>query len=499
MGSSSIRCGTSAYRLAWFIFSLLLFIGHAYGQTWEQVSKARGNEYFLDRSSITRDGDVLRAWIRITYSPPKYNERKAASYTEELQRIAVRCSEQSYALTSYSERANAVVVESYTYERRGWTFDEYAPGTVGASLIREVCASSHQTTSVAPALRRMTTRSTAARWQSMGTVEGEDGTTLWELDRRSITKQQSGFITALLRMTPTRGRANGKPYQYSLTEIYFDCDSSKWALSAYIYLSTTDAVVMQEDIPGKEMEWKDANTGSVLHNIVRDVCGRQQASRPQETPKPSSSSKSGFGTGWFVEGGYVITAYHVVDGATRVSIVLKNHRRIPARILTVDAANDIAILDVDFGADLPLALPVAKSTAALGARVFTLGFPHPDVLGVSPKLTAGEVSATAGLLDDPRVMQISVPVQSGNSGGPLLSATGEVVGVVSAKLSASNMLRRTGDLTQNVNYAIKGRYVSGLLSDVPARTVPIVGVGPNADFEALVARVRDSVFIVMAE
>ncbi len=76
-----------------------------------------------------------------------------------------------------------------------------------------------------------------------------------------------------------------------------------------------------------------------------------------------------------------------------------------------------------------------------------------------PTLTTGEVSALAGLRDNPRQIQISAPVQPGNSGGPLLDGSGNVVGVVVSKLNAQRVARSTGDIPQNVNFAVKGAEV----------------------------------------
>jgi Trypsin-like peptidase domain len=69
-------------------------------------------------------------------------------------------------------------------------------------------------------------------------------------------------------------------------------------------------------------------------------------------------------------------------------------------------------------------------------------------------LTMGNVSALHGLKNDPDRIQISTPVQPGNSGGPLLDSSGNVIGVVASKLDALNALARSGDLPQNVNFAI---------------------------------------------
>ena len=91
------------------------------------------------------------------------------------------------------------------------------------------------------------------------------------------------------------------------------------------------------------------------------------------------------------------------------------------------------------------------------------GFPLFGALASQGNLTVGFVSALAGLGDDSRVMQISAPVQPGNSGGPLLDMSGNVVGVVTAKIDAIKVAELIGDIPQNVNFAIKASVVRTFL------------------------------------
>jgi hypothetical protein len=77
------------------------------------------------------------------------------------------------------------------------------------------------------------------------------------------------------------------------------------------------------------------------------------------------------------------------------------------------------------------------------------------LLASTANLSVGHVSALAGLGDDSRYLQISAPIQPGNSGGPLLDANGYVVGIVTAKLDALRVAKYTGDIPQNVNFALK--------------------------------------------
>ena len=139
-------------------------------------------------------------------------------------------------------------------------------------------------------------------------------------------------------------------------------------------------------------------------------------------------------------------------------------------------ANDFALLKAERNPFADLipggakfeALPVAASRAAkLGSTVVTVGFPNIGLQGFSPKFARGEIASLTGPQDDPRFFQISVPLQPGNSGGALVDERGNVIGVVSAKLSAAATLKATGELPENVNYAVKSSFLLGFLESVP--------------------------------
>ena len=103
----------------------------------------------------------------------------------------------------------------------------------------------------------------------------------------------------------------------------------------------------------------------------------------------------------------------------------------------------------------------------LGNTVATVGFPNIGLQGFAPKLAKGEIASLSGAADDPRYFQISVPVQPGNSGGALVDERGNVVGVVSAKLSARAALQTSGALPENVNYAVKSSFLLSFLESAP--------------------------------
>ncbi len=227
------------------------------------------------------------------------------------------------------------------------------------------------------------------------------------------------------------------------------------------------------------------------------LCYKGSAPSTIGSQKTSESSIS-LGTGWKVGKGYVATNNHVVGNSSSVYLILNNGERVDARVIARDRANDLAVLSVDDKKLNAPTIPITDQQAKAGASVFTVGYPHPTVMGARPKVTDGIVSAATGLLDDPRTYQISVPLQSGNSGGPLLNMKGEVVGVATYKLNAAKVFQWTGDLPENVNYAVKVQYLEPLIKPL-AKTAKSSSRSKASNLEELSQTIMRSVFIVVAE
>lgn len=170
-------------------------------------------------------------------------------------------------------------------------------------------------------------------------------------------------------------------------------------------------------------------------------------------PVPKEEKRSSSGTGFFVtREGHLVTNNHVIESCATVQIKPANGSPLPARILARDTTNDLALLKADHSAEN---VATVRAGVRLGEAVAAFGFPLNSVLASSGNFTLGNVTALAGIGDDIRFLQISTPVQPGNSGGPLLDENGNVVGVVTSKLNALKTVVAIGDLPQNVNFAIK--------------------------------------------
>jgi S1-C subfamily serine protease len=112
-------------------------------------------------------------------------------------------------------------------------------------------------------------------------------------------------------------------------------------------------------------------------------------------------------------------------------------------------------------------------------------------------MTKGEISSLAGAKDDPRYFQISVPIQPGNSGGALADASGNVIGVVTAKLSDAAGYETSGAIPQNVNYAIKSTYLLALVESIPEVSKGLKEPVKAQDFTAAVQAVEKAAAIVL--
>ena len=173
----------------------------------------------------------------------------------------------------------------------------------------------------------------------------------------------------------------------------------------------------------------------------------------------NNTPKQWSGTGFALNDGYIVTNYHVIDGAKSISIqgVKGNFdTHYAVTIVGCDKNNDLALLkisDSNFTGFGPIPYAISNTTSEVGEDVFVLGYPLTSTMGDEIKLTTGIISSRTGFQGDVALYQISAPIQPGNSGGPLFDKKGNVIGIVSAKHSGA----------ENVGYAIKTMYLRNLV------------------------------------
>jgi S1-C subfamily serine protease len=190
------------------------------------------------------------------------------------------------------------------------------------------------------------------------------------------------------------------------------------------------------------------------------VAAKPAAAAASAPAQNSPSSKPGrtmsqIGTGFVISSnGHVVTNHHVIDGCIGdISGNLTGEAAMKLRLVSSDQTNDLALLQA------PSPLKDVASIRGTGVRsgdaVVAIGFPYHGLLSSDFTVTTGIVSSLSGLFNDTRHLQISAAVQPGNSGGPLLDTSGAVVGVVAAKLDGLRVARATGNIPENINFAIK--------------------------------------------
>jgi S1-C subfamily serine protease len=157
---------------------------------------------------------------------------------------------------------------------------------------------------------------------------------------------------------------------------------------------------------------------------------------------------SASGTAFFISAnGEILTNAHVVEECQQIRV-----GETPARLLARDRTNDLALLATELH---PALWAKWRDSVQLGEDIVVYGFPLAGLLASGGNVVTGNITALAGLSDDSRFLQISAPVQPGNSGAPLFDRQGNVVGVVDAKLDALKVASTIGDIPQNINFSIK--------------------------------------------
>ena len=151
--------------------------------------------------------------------------------------------------------------------------------------------------------------------------------------------------------------------------------------------------------------------------------------------------------------GHILTNRHVVKGCGTLRIGGQK-----TRIVSEDLINDLALLRLEQPVTTVASFREGKGVR-VGDKVVVAGFPLRGLLGSGLNVTFGNVSSLTGIGNDSRMIQISAPVNPGNSGGPLIDDSGHIVGIVTSKLNALRTAKATGDIPQGANFAIKSSII----------------------------------------
>lgn len=294
-------------------------------------------------------------------------------------------------------------------------------------------------------------------WEGLGS--SNDG--VFDIDIGSIKKVNEAILSVATRHVYAARIANQQmqayhlqsPPKYGVTEVLINCNRK-------VAATTDERIYDGKDknlkiLHAERLEWQDINKGSIMEALANAVCcgesGSGNAAICAVSPGGTSSTA---GTGFVVSGdGHIVTNNHVVAGRKDISTVVGGEKR-QLVLLRSDPANDLALLKMSSPAPLAVAFRDGQLVRP-GESVVAMGYPLLGVLANEPNVTTGAVSALSGPENDSRLLQFTAPVQQGNSGGPLLDACGNAIGMVAGKLDAMQLAKATGDIPQNVNFALQ--------------------------------------------
>jgi S1-C subfamily serine protease len=283
------------------------------------------------------------------------------------------------------------------------------------------------------------------------------------VDLDSVKMQQKwGLFTVSRTYTSAQSLPPDKEYHSTRLQYVTDCNDGSTALVLTQYYGEDRKLIQyvaRKTI--KRAEFALPKPGSDIAEALKLACERlAKGVAGSAKPAPGGSSS---GSGLVISrDGYILTNQHVVQQCGTYEVIDDKNRTHRAALEVADNVRDLALLTVK--EKFPTAASLRKAIAPqLGENIIVVGYPLVAVLGTRPSVGFGHVTSTVGVRDNPAQMQISVPVQRGNSGGPVLDQAGNVIGIVVSKLDALKLAQSTGDLPQNVNFAIKGDVVRAFL------------------------------------
>jgi len=333
-----------------------------------------------------------------------------------------------------------------------------------------------------------TLRSYGQQQQMRQQLQGIHAAMLTAEAPEEITQPEMGLthsVNPILRISRTERRLRefwsghratvGVAASVAILAVFSTLLGLEWWRTAKIQPSLYGYNVMRREINNLKQNQR------VLNRTIQRIDG-------SITPLPVSKFS---GTGFaLTSDGYLVTSYHVIQGADSLLIEGHDRQRYHAEPVYSDVKHDLAILritDKKFTGFGRLPYAVKSGQADLGERVFTLGYPREDVV-----YGEGALSARSGFEGDTAFYQVSIPVNPGNSGGPLLDERGNLIGVVSGRQNDA----------QSAAFATKSSYLVRLVDSLEAAKpatqyhLPHFGQLAGTGRAQQIKKLQDYVFVV---
>lgn len=271
---------------------------------------------------------------------------------------------------------------------------------------------------------------------------------------------EQGHARAQYSLAILYGAGTGVPRDYEMAYVWYSLAAARLPdgserKRAFELLSALQQYMTREQLFAAQKRAREWQPG-------------KPESRADEKASASARVAVGsIGTAFIVSPqGHLITNDHVIEGCGQVYAVMPESK-FAAKIMARDPKNDLAVLKIT-GAMASVAIFRTAPSIRAGESVVVVGYPlrGSGLIATQANITTGTVSALAGPQNDARVLQITAPVQPGNSGGPLLDHSGNVIGIVFGKLDALAVANAASFIPENINFALNGRIIQTFLDSI---------------------------------
>jgi S1-C subfamily serine protease len=437
---------------------------HAQSSSWVKLASSANGEYtsYLDSSleaikQVEKNG--WEVWVKMEYNTPQRDSIISFSYKSEQRRYLVRCDDRTMATIArnkFNDSGSPVSQEAWPESK--WTFGPVGPkGGTNSTEFDAICTLTLFTNKVLDFSDR-------GNWFQAGIAASDS------IDNSSVQRMGDLYAVRMRFVRQQDVRIGNNFYRTAYSYELGNCKNGTSGAYAYGFVNKQDQIVESGLVSAENIKMEPVNANSAVGAVHKVICGQPVASAPKPVQgatreKPVEASKDSTGTGFFVSGeGHVLTNNHVAGSCKAIAVRTSAREIFPARLIGADQRNDLAVLKIDKRiADFAVFRPVPPD---IGEQVYAFGYPLSGVLSSGGNASNGIVSALAGMGDDTSKIQISAPVQPGNSGGPLYDKNGYVIGVIVEKIDALMVAKAIGDVPQNVNFAIKQNTATAFLDSL---------------------------------
>ncbi len=470
----------------------------AVAENWVSIGDdVSSNKFYLDSNSLKIANGYVSVWIKELYHVPFYDNYYSKNVSYTLDKYVLDCSSDSYKYNAeLSYEASGALISQNDLDINSQKWKSIAPNSISSAMENHACRLAFPSKYITPHV--INTLLKDGKWNFIAT--SSDGTSNFFVNDKSVADLGDGIKVFVVQeaLNSPKNNVDGSAYRYEYNYEVGNCNNTQLGYLSLDDTNDSGEVVYSSYIDVKNVKMISMPPGSIGEITLNTVCSSKNIAKSKDSNNSSTSYSTG--TGWMSPKGYVVTASHVVQGAESLELAQDGKIVGTATVVADDPVNDVAILRPALSGASYVAIRLSGGPARLGERVFTMGYPAPDEMGLTLKVTSGEVSALAGndvvsqRVDDIRLMQISTPIQSGNSGGPLIDEAGFAVGIILSKKQISG----AEEIAQNVNYSLKISYVENLLNPLDDIGGYSLVSSVKSQVEA-VESLRRGVFLIIAK